>query len=144
MLRVIGSIVTGTPAVAPPKDLERYQNKAGSDLDEGVAVQLSGGDDNVGELDEADQDGSNMFGITLEEIEDDAFGRVQMVAPGMIIKGEADAEADVGDTVGLNSDRDGFDDGSNGAFLVIRVEKDEDGDYKVLSVVPIGGALAVA
>ena len=143
MLQIVGSVVTGTPAVSPPGDLERYKNASGSTIEAGVAVQLSGGTGNEGELDLASADGSDVFGITLEEIENDDYGRIQILAPGMIVKGLADAEADIGNTVGLNDSSDGFDNGDNSAFLVIKVGEDEDGDLKLVWAVPVGGALAV-
>jgi len=144
MIQVVRSLLTGMPPVAAPGDLELYECGNADGLDEGVVVQISSGSENVATVDLADEDASNAFGITVDEAEDDNDTvRVQIITSGMVLKGEADSAVDVGDTVQLNSDRDGFDDGTGSAFYVIDVEKDNDGDWKVAHVVPISGQLEI-
>lgn len=144
MIEAVKSLLTNTPPVAPPKDLEMFKCGQADGLEAGVAVKIESGDKNEATVEEASVDGSDMIGITTSEAEDDDdYVRIQYVMPGIVLRGVADSAKDIGDTVGLNSDRDGFDDGTEGCFKVIKVEQDEDDDWKIVYVVPINGELDI-
>lgn len=133
---MVMSLITGTPPVAPPKDVAKYECE--SDVEEGAVVALR----TDGKVQPASQDFSDAFGIALESGEsatDDEI-RVQILMPGTVLKGEVDQAVTVGTDVGLHADGNSFLDAQTGA-IVIKYEADVGGWDHCVWAVPYKGLL---
>lgn len=125
MIQAIRNYISGTPPVAPPGDRERFE--ADEALEEGAVVQLKDG----GDVEKCSANGSDAFGITLEEADAEDKVRIQYIMPGTVLKGELENEGDtdVGQKCGLNGDRNKFDGNVGGNFLVLRKYEDDHDQY---------------
>lgn len=136
MIQAVMNLISGTPPVAAPKDVSKYEVNA--DTDEGEVVKLN----NDGTVEPSAQDLTDAYGIALEDGEsatDDEI-RVQIIVPGVVLKGEVDQAVTVGTDVGLNGDRDGFDNGQTGA-IVIKYQADVGNWDHCVWAVPYNGLL---
>lgn len=140
MIEAISNLISGTPPIAPPANLEKWTNASGGTLEAGVVVKLDG---TGGDVDEASTDCSDAFGVTLEEADDGDEIRIQYITSGTVFRGPIDVDsAEVGHTVDLNSDRDGFDgtdEANESGFLVLKVHEDDDGDTDYVEGVFLAG-----
>ena len=90
----------------------------------GTLLVLSGG-----QVDEAGNGAAEIIGIAAEEINDATAGdpvKVELIAPGMVIRGTADADATAEilehKTMDLNADGDlDVGDDANGCLMIVRI-----------------------
>jgi len=136
MILTVMNLISGTPPVAPPKDVQKFE--VNDDVDEGEAVKLN----TDGTVEHCAQDMTDIFGIALESgvAADDDEIRVQIVLPGVVLKGEVDTAVTVGTDVGLHGDRDSFIEAQTGG-IVIRYEADVGEWDHCVWVVPYNGLL---
>lgn len=133
-IEIVGSLITGTPPVAPPKDVKKFALE--NDVSAGNAVKLN----TDGKIENCAQNLTDAFAIALETGTDVAPDeiRVQYLMPGCILRGEVDQAVTVGTDVGLDSGRDKFLNAGTGA-IVLRYEADVGGVSHMVWAVPYRG-----
>ncbi len=135
--KFVGSLITGTPPIAPPANLEKFECSANVNAGELVKLEANG------MVSKCNTNMTDCFGLALEDglSADDDKIRVAILMPGVIAKAPAEGATQVGDTVGPNSDLNGFDDGSLATWIVLRYEADFEGESHMIWAVPTISAL---
>lgn len=132
-IKIVRNLTSGQPPVPPPGDLERYI-AYGAGLAQGVVVKVdaSGAAGDPGRAALANVTGADAIGVTVHAADQDAKVRIQFLMPGMVLKGNAAAALQVGDTCRFNATLDGFDDGTGATVKIIQTEEDADGNHTII------------
>ncbi len=132
-IEVVYNLITGSPPVAGPLDHANCHAE-GTGLAAGVVIKVtaSGSAGATGKAAIANVTGADAVGVTVAAAEQDAKVRFAWLKPGDVLKGPAQGELQVGDTCRFHTDLAGFDDGTGTTIYVIKTEKDEDGDHKIV------------
>lgn len=138
MIQAVANLLTGSPPVAAPANLEKFECAANVTAGQVVKLNVNGTVQKAVHTD----DFADAFGIALEDglsATDDKI-RVQYIVPGVVLMGSHATAQTIGTEVGLHEDADRFDVSNDGA-IVIKYKADYGGVDHMLWVVPTEGHL---